>query len=139
MIEYIRHDGELLAIVLRADHKSEGIEFFTSQELSQQMACMSRPQGYVIAAHEHLPVPREVRHTLEALFVRMGRLRADFFHQRILVQSIELGQGDVALLVAGGHGFTMLEDCDIVEIKQGPYAGTDDKHCFMPVVAQDPS
>lgn len=132
MVDHIRHEGELLAIVLRADHRGEGIEFFTPQEYSQQMAYMNRPKGYVIPSHEHLPVPRQVQHTLEALFIRRGRVRADFYHERQLVSSIELVQGDVALLVSGGHGFTMLEDSEMVEIKQGPYAGTLDKRCFEP-------
>ena len=73
MVDHIRHEGELLAIVLRADHRGEGIEFFTPQEYSQQMAYMNRPKGYVIPSHEHLPVPRQVQHTLEALFIRRGR------------------------------------------------------------------
>jgi hypothetical protein len=33
--------------------------------------------------------------------------------------------GDTIFFVAGGHGFTMLEDSKIIEVKQGPYFGKD--------------
>jgi hypothetical protein len=38
----------------------------------------------------------------------------------------------VILLASGGHGFTMLEPTEIIEVKQGPYAGTEDKERFEP-------
>ena len=38
--------------------------------------------------------------------------------------------GDVILLAEGGHGFEMLEDSEMVEVKQGPYAGDGDKTRF---------
>ena len=35
------------------------------------------------------------------------------------------------MLMAGGHGFRVLEDCKMIEVKQGPYAGVDfDKFRF---------
>jgi hypothetical protein len=39
-------------------------------------------------------------------------------------------EGDVLLLVKGGHGFRMLEETVFVEIKQGPYTGLDEKERF---------
>ena len=44
-----------------------------------------------------------------------------------------LEQGDVILLADGGHGFKMLEDSEIIEIKQGPYSGDKDKVRFTSV------
>ena len=38
--------------------------------------------------------------------------------------------GDIILLVSGGHDFLMLEDTEMIEVKQGPYAGDDDKERF---------
>ena len=37
------------------------------------------------------------------------------------------------MLVAGGHGFEMLEPTEIIEVKQGPYSGDQDKTRFEPV------
>ena len=30
-------------------------------------------------------------------------------------------QGDTIILLAGGHGFNILEDTKMIEVKQGPY------------------
>ena len=42
-----------------------------------------------------------------------------------------LQTGDVILLASGGHGFTMLEETEMIEVKQGPYAGEKDKTRFV--------
>lgn len=131
MIERINHDGQELAIIIRAGFRKEGIEFFTPGTYSQQVGYMNRPIGYLIPPHVHNPVRREVHFTNEVLFVRSGRLRVDFYskHKEYL-ESMILAAGDVILLAYGGHGFEMLEPTEIVEVKQGPYAGDDDKTRF---------
>jgi hypothetical protein len=93
---------------------------------------MRRPRGHVIAPHIHKPVPRSVEYTYEALFIARGRVEVTFFNEgRQLVTKRELRQGDCMLLMTGGHGFRVLEDCKMIEVKQGPYAGTDfDKFRF---------
>jgi mannose-6-phosphate isomerase-like protein (cupin superfamily) len=67
----------------------------------------------------------------ETLFIKRGRLRVDFFdNQQTYLESRELKAGDVILLVKGGHGFEVLEELEMVEVKQGPYAGEQDKTLF---------
>ena len=44
-----------------------------------------------------------------------------------------LNKGDVILLAYGGHGLYMLEESEIIEVKQGPYADDLDKIRFNPV------
>lgn len=131
MIERINHEGQELALIIRAGFRKEGIEFFTPGSYSQQVGYMNRPMGHVIPPHVHNPVRREVHFTNEVLFVRSGRLRVDFYseHKEYLESTI-LVTGDVILLAYGGHGFEMLEPTEIVEVKQGPYAGDDDKTRF---------
>lgn len=137
MIETIRHEALVLAIILRRSFQREGIEFLTPDNFSQQLGYMKRPQGYVIPPHVHCPVKREVHYTKEVLFIRTGRLRVDFYdEQKHYVTSSVLEQGDVILLAYGGHGFEMLEQCEIIEVKQGPYAGEGDKERFEPVAPQ---
>ena len=51
----------------------------------------------------------------------------------IYLESRILYQGDVVLLAYGGHGLEMLEDSEMIEVKQGPYAGEMDKIRFEPV------
>lgn len=131
MIRRIEKDGELIALVVPHDHTPEGIEFFTPNEFSQQLAYMKRPAGHRIPAHVHHEVPREVLFTREVLFIRRGRARMDLYtQQREPVASVVLEGGDVILLASGGHGMTMLEETEIIEVKQGPYAGAEDKERF---------
>jgi len=127
----------LLAIILRAGFDKPGIHFFTPNELSQQLAYMRHPAGKVIPAHLHNPVPREVEYTQEVLFIRRGRLRVDFYdNQRQYLESRVLEAQDVILLAHGGHGFEVLEEVEMVEVKQGPYAGEHDKTRFETQVTQ---
>jgi hypothetical protein len=135
MSEEIFIDGALCAIVLSAGYDKTGIQFFTPNELSQQLASMSYKPGKIIPAHTHRPVRREVLYTQEALFIRKGKLRVDFYStQQEYRRSRILQTGDVILLIAGGHGFEVLEDLNMVEVKQGPYAGDSDKLVFSSTV-----
>ena len=136
MIERINHEGKELALIIRAGFSKEGMEFFTPGTYSQQVGYMNRPKGHVISPHVHNPVRREVHFTNEVLFVRSGRLRVDFYsEQRAYLESAILIKGDVILLAYGGHGFEMLEPTEIVEVKQGPYAGDEDKTRFIGITA----
>lgn len=131
MIKRIEHEGRLYAITIPSSYRDSGIRFFTPDEFSQQLAYMRRPTGYLIEPHIHNPVPREVVYTQEVLLIRSGRLRVDFYNdERSWFESLELGPGDVILLAAGGHGFEVLEEAEIIEVKQGPYAGERDKTRF---------
>ena len=135
-LERIEDGGIVLAMILRDAPAEPGIRFFTPPDYSQQLACMRHPAGHVITPHVHNPVPRAVQYTQEALFLRRGRLRVDFYNtQRSYIESRVLGPGDVILLIAGGHGFEVIEEIEMVEVKQGPYAGDMDKTQFPGITA----
>lgn len=134
MIDRIFCKDQELALIIRRSFHKEGIEFFTPSTYSQQIGYMNRPTGYVIAPHVHNPVAREVQFTKEVLLIRSGRLRVDFYSdQQQYLESTVLEAGDVILLAYGGHGFEMLEPTEIIEVKQGPYAGDEDKTRFEAV------
>ncbi len=136
MIEEILHNRTLLALILRAEYHADGIRFFTPDEFSQQLGYMNRPRGYVIPPHVHNPVTRSVHFTKEVLFIKSGKVRVDFYDDaQNYLESRILGSGDVVLLAFGGHGFEMLEPTEMIEVKQGPYAGDTDKTRFSPVPA----
>jgi hypothetical protein len=137
MIEYISHDGCVLATLLRSTFNEPGIKFFTPDEYSQQLAYMNRPKGYVIQPHIHNSVPRQVQFTKEFLFIKSGKVRVDLYDdEQTYLESRILHAGDVILLAFGGHGFEMLEASEIIEVKQGPYAGDADKTRFEPISNQ---
>ncbi len=130
-VEKIEHDGQLLAIIIYDSFDKNGIHFLTPSDLSQQVAYMHHPQGKSIVAHVHNPVPREVSYTQEVLFIKRGRLRVDFYsNEQSYLESRILQNGDVILLITGGHGFEVLEEVEMIEVKQGPYIGEEDKTRF---------
>jgi mannose-6-phosphate isomerase-like protein (cupin superfamily) len=131
MLEKIMHQEELLAIIVRNDFVSSGIHFFTPNEFSQQLAYMHHPAGKLIDPHVHNLVPRNITYTQEVLIIKRGRLRVDFYDEkRSYLESRILGAGDVLLLAAGGHGFEVLEEIEMIEVKQGPYTDDQDKTRF---------
>lgn len=134
--ENIVHAGRTLAVLLHAGYREDGIRFFTPDDFSQQLGYMNRPQGYVIPPHVHNPVRREVQYTKEVLFIKSGKVRVDFYDDdQTYLESRILHQGDVLLLAFGGHGFEMLEPTEMIEVKQGPYAGEADKTRFNGIAA----
>lgn len=135
--ESIIYHGQLLAIIIWHQFNKPGIHFFTPDELSQQLAYMRHPTGKIIEPHVHNPVVREVQYTQEALFIKKGKLRIDFYNnQQEYLESRILEAGDVILLVTGGHGFEVLEEIEMIEVKQGPYVGEQDKTRFIGITAQ---
>jgi mannose-6-phosphate isomerase-like protein (cupin superfamily) len=107
------------------------VTFFTPDNLSQQLAYISHPPGKLIDPHIHNPVQREVLNTQEVLIIRKGALRVDFYDERqTYLESRRLDAGDVILLAEGGHGFEVIEELEMIEVKQGPYAGEGDKTRF---------
>ena len=134
MLNKVINKGQTLAIILRTTYKEKGINFFTPNEFSQQLAYMNRPSGYEIQPHVHNAVQREVQFTKEVLFIKSGKVRVDFYdNEKNYLESRILVSGDVILLAFGGHGFEMMEDSEIIEVKQGPYAGDADKTRFKSI------
>ncbi len=132
MVKKIVHIDTILAIIIYANYKKTGISFFTPDDFSQQLGYMNRPKGYIIDPHVHNYVERKVVLTQEVLFIKSGKVRVDFFDDsRNYLESKILEQGDVILLAAGGHGFEMLEDAEMIEVKQGPFCGDSDKTKFI--------
>jgi mannose-6-phosphate isomerase-like protein (cupin superfamily) len=136
MIETLKNGDQLLAVILSRKFAEPGIHFFTPDDLSQQLAYMRHPSGKVIEPHVHNPVDRSVQYTQEVLFIKRGRLRVDFYDNgQAYLESRILEAGDVILLATGGHGFEVLDEVEMVEVKQGPYAGDQDKTRFTGVSA----
>lgn len=134
MIERIVYKDKELALIIHHSFHKDGIEFFTPSSYSQQIGYMNRPAGYVIPPHVHNPVVREVQYTKEVLYIKSGQMRVDFYsEEQDYLESTILEAGDVILLAYGGHGFEMLQPTEIIEVKQGPYAGDQDKTRFEPV------
>ena len=134
MIEKVTYDEKVLAIIIRSDYHEEGIHFLTEEDYSQQLAYMHHPKGKIIDAHVHNFENRSVVYTQEVLVIRKGVLRVDFYKEdRSYIESYVLNAGDIILLASGGHGFEVIEEVEMVEVKQGPYLGDRDKTRFQGV------
>lgn len=130
-VEEVKKKNRLLAMIIRNDYVCDGVDFITHNDYSQQVAYMHHPAGKVIDAHVHNMVHRNVVLTQEVLFIKKGILRVDFYDEyEDYLESRDLRAGDVILLVSGGHGFRVLEEVEMIEVKQGPYAGDKDKKRF---------
>ena len=131
MIERVVYNDKELAIIVRNDYHEKGVNFLTEDDYSQQLAYMHHPAGKVIDAHVHNFENRNVVYTQEVLVIRKGILRVDFYTlEQKYIESYMLYAGDIILLASGGHGFKVIEEIEMVEIKQGPYLGERDKCRF---------
>ena len=127
-----------LALIIKDAHEGTGVEFLTPDAYSQQVAYMHHPKGKVIDAHVHNLVHRNVVMTQEVLFIKKGKLRVDFYDDyKDYLESYILESGDTIILISGGHGFEVLEEVEMIEVKQGPYSKEDDKVRFESVSAEN--
>jgi len=131
MIEKINIKGIIYAIIIKSNYSKEGIEFFTPEDFSQQLAYMKRPKGYEIKPHLHIKSLKQTTSTQEVLFIKSGKVRVDFYdNDKNYLTSRVLNVGDIILLSEGGHGFNIIEEAEIIEIKQGPFDPAKDKTRF---------
>ena len=132
MIEKIVFEKNLYAIIIRKNFSYDGIKFFTDDSSPQQIGYMKRPKNYRISPHVHFQKPRIIYDTHEVLFIKSGKVKINFYKQnKEFLTSRELNSGDTILLAAGGHGVTMIEESEIIEVKQGPYLEDSDKERFL--------
>jgi hypothetical protein len=132
-VEAIYQDDTPLAYVVRADAMPGATDFITGDDAAFQAGFVVNPAGGSVVPHIHLPVVRTIVGTSELLLVRRGRCIVDVYgSDRTLVASRELAAGDLVISLGGGHGFRMLEDTVLFEVKQGPYGGQEEKERFAP-------
>lgn len=133
-LERIFNGDQFLGLIIRKDYHESGIQFLTDDQSPQQLGYMNREKDYVIAPHVHNAVSRTVEITQEVLIIHRGKVRVDYYDDEMnYLESRIAYEGDIVYLGYGGHGFKMLEDSEILEVKQGPYCGALDKTRFAPV------
>ena len=127
----ITKNGHIFAIIVRREFANPGPTFFTPGEFSQQLGTLIHAKGKVVQRHRHKLVKREIFRTQEVLVLVEGKVRVDLYDDEgVELKSVILKPGDSILLARGGHEVKILQDAKIIEVKQGPYAGYDDKEFF---------
>ena len=130
--EEIKHDNKLIAIIIRTDFTSDKVVFFSPPNFSQQLGYIPYEKDHKIMSHFHREVRRKITLTQEVLFIKKGKIEVNFYtNDKKYITTRELNKGDLIFLCSGGHGFKMLEDSEMIEVKQGPYSGKEnDKEVF---------
>lgn len=130
-LEIIKDKDKIIAIIVRKDFHEHGVSFFSPEDFSQQIGSICQPKGHIIGAHTHRLIKREIYLTQEVLIIRRGKIKVNLYNaEKKYIGSRILNAGDIILIAYGGHGYEVLEDIDMIEIKQGPYLGKDDKLRF---------
>ena len=130
-IELIPPEGRTLCYVIRGNTQPGQTTFITPPEAKQQVGFIVYPKGGTIARHCHRPLERRIVGMAEVLVVRTGHCQIEVYDEKKTVVAVrDLYQNDVVVMVGGGHGFKILEDTVLLEIKQGPYLGPEDKELF---------
>ena len=127
------HDaaGKLLACIVRATFQPPKTTFLSQHNINPQYGIVTYPKGHKIKRHGHNPISRAVVGTPETLVVREGNIMVDIYDEKNeLVNTYSLLPNDIIVLIAGGHGFTFIEDGWMFEVKQGPYDVDKDKFYF---------
>jgi len=132
MIEKIKYEDKVLALILRRDYPVDGVSFITAEDEPIQLGVLKHQRGIRIKPHIHKNQPRTISEVQEVLYIEYGKVEAEFYDRSgKKVGSNILNSGDAIILLSGGHGFNILEDSKIIEIKQGPYYGVEeDKECL---------
>lgn len=131
--EEIVHRNQRFAFIIYSPIAKVGAQFLTPPNLMQQVAIMLHPAGKIITPHFHNKLLRTIDYTSEVLIILEGKLRVAIYaltKQKIVTRTLK--SGDIIVLERGGHGFEVIEDIKMIEIKQGPYLGEGDKTRFDP-------
>jgi hypothetical protein len=130
-VERIEAEGKPIAIIVRKEYRQPGVTFFSPFDFSQQLGILFHPAGHEVKPHVHNVIARDVRVTQEVLYLIEGKVEITLYQDtKEFITSRILNQGDTILLAYGGHGIKILEPSKILEVKQGPYAGREDKEFF---------
>ena len=132
MIEKVIYKKNLLALIVRGKYrKKKGITFFTPKESTQQFGYMKHKKNHVIKPHLHKKRLTKILYTTEVILILKGMLRVDFYNSsEKYLFSKNVNEKDIIMLVSGGHGFKVIKNVEMIEIKQGPYSLSKDKIKF---------
>lgn len=122
-VEQVVHKGKTIAVVVCKGIAVENVKFVTTTEDFLQLGFHDKKKGHVIPTHYHkLDAPVAITHLQEVLYIQKGKLKITFYSvsgERIDTKT--LSEGDTIFIRSDAHKIQILEDCKILEVKQGPY------------------
>ncbi|MEO8581499.1 MAG: hypothetical protein ABI425_02850 [Patescibacteria group bacterium] len=132
MIEHIIFLEEKIATIVRGTHTVENLEFFTDDTNPLQVGMHSKKAGTNLTPHIHLSKTKVITEIQEVLYLIKGKVKVTFYTiEGDIIDEKTLNTGDIAILMKLGHGFEVIEDSLILEVKQGPYPGTQHAKIYL--------
>ena len=127
----IRNKKILYAVIIKKKRKfiKKGVDFITDNKDLLQVGFLNHKKKHIIKSHIHLKKKRIINYCTEVLIVEEGKVKIKFFdnNNSDIKKDKILNKGDIIILFQGGHGFKILEESKIIEVKQGPYVEGKDK------------
>ena len=121
-IEIIENKGLRLAEIIRKNLKVDKTTFFSNPNSSFQFGFVAHKKGYDELMHYHKKNEKKIYDVNQVLFVQKGKLSVDFFDEnKKKITEVNLNEGDAINIIDGIHKIRVLEDCQCLTVKQGPF------------------
>lgn len=116
----IKYKDKLVAIFLGKFPKGSIPQ--TGGQESLQLVTLKHPKGRYLLAHTHKPTPRKTTKMQECIVVKKGKIKVDLYGpDKKMFKKITMKVGDLLILLNGGYGIHILEDAEMIELKNGPF------------------
>jgi hypothetical protein len=126
MIKDIVAGTKIYARIIPSGYNPKGVSFVTPADNPLQVGVFLHAAETEIRPHIHREDPKIINVIQEVLHIEYGCVEVFFYENDGSIAAKEmLYEGDTIILMSGGHGFKIIEEAKIIEIKQGPYKGND--------------
>jgi hypothetical protein len=140
-MEQITYKGEVIAVIVRAKHHVDNVEFLSQEDDPLQVGLLRRHAKQSAAAHRRSYKPQTVSVMQQVIYVIQGELRLTLYDEKteLAILELNMSDGDIALLKKHAHGVDFLAETLILEVKQGPYPGVKDAKILLKKPSNRPS
>ena len=119
----IKYKNKLVAIFMGRFPKGSIPQ--TNGQEPLQLVTLKHPKGKYLLAHAHQPTPRKTTKMQECIIVKKGKIKVDLYgaDNKVfkLFKKVTMKAGDLLILLDGGYGIHILEDAEMIELKNGPF------------------
>lgn len=130
-IKRIFYRKKEIAFIVKAKYPFESVTFFSPNEDFLQVGYHKKKGGEMLKAHYHQFKGHQIHSLQEVLYIVKGRVKVYFYTKKgEKIQSETLEKGDILFQRDLGHGFELLDDAEIFEVKQGPFFGQEHKKFY---------
>jgi len=130
-IKNICYRKKEVAYIIKAEFRFKNLDFFSKKEDYLQVGYHKKSKGAKLKAHYHQFQKCSVNSLQEVFYIVKGKVKVNFYNkQGKLFQTEILKRGDILFQRSLGHGFELLTDAEIFEVKQGPFCGSMQKKIY---------